>query len=216
MAWVSLKTQNLPTLALVMIAQVVVAYGLSNADFNWASLNLFSPDTVIVTLIIVLAGLFSSLLPASVKHQLVFLRLNNVLPGHRFLQLAAHDPRIDLLALQHRVMPLMPLNAEAHVQNRVWYQYIYQPLQQAPLVKDSHKAFLLWRDSMVVSLVIAVMLALGFAALPLVAAAFSPYSLLVSLLFAMSSALAAHHHGKRMVTNAVVTWLMQPRSNQKY
>lgn len=215
MAWISLKTQNLPTLALVMIAQVAVAYGLSNPDFNLAGLNLFSADTVIVTLIIVLAGLFSSLLPASVKHQLVYLRLHNVLPGHRFMHLAAHDPRIDLLALQHKVMPLMQLNAEEHVQNRVWYQHIYQPLQQAPLVKDAHKAFLLWRDSMVVSLVIAVMLALGFVALPTLAAAFSPYSLLVPVLFAMACALAAHHHGKRMVTNAVVTWLMQPRSNQK-
>lgn len=215
MAWISLKTQNLPTLALVMIAQVAVAYGLSNPDFNWAGLNLFSPDTVIVTLIIVLAGLFSSLLPASVKHQLVYLRLHNVLPGHRFLHLAVQDPRIDLLALQHKIMPLMPLNAEEHVQNRVWYQHIYQPLQQAPLVKDAHKAFLLWRDSMLVSLVIAVMLALGFVAIPLVAAAFSPYSLLVPLLFAMASALAAHHHGKRMVTNAVVCWLTPKHSDYK-
>ncbi len=215
MAWISLKTQNLPTLALVMIAQVAVAYGLSNPEIDWAGLNLFSPDTVIVTLIIVFASLFSSLLPASIKHQLVFLRLNNVLPGHRFLHLAAHDPRIDLLALQHKVMPLMPINAEEQVQNRVWYQHIYQPLQHAPLVREAHKAFLLWRDSMVVSLIIAVTLALGFVALPVVAAAFSPYSPLVSVLFAMSSALAAHHHGKRMVTNAVVSWLTPKKPDYK-
>lgn len=215
MAWISLKTQNLPTLALVMIAQVAVAYGLSNPDIDWAGLNLFSPDTVIVTLIIVFASLFSSLLPASIKHQLVFLRLNNVLPGHRFLHLAAHDPRIDLLALQHKVMPLMPINAEEQVQNRVWYQHIYQPLQHAPLVKDAHKAFLLWRDSMVVSLIIAVTLALGFVVLPVVAAAFSPYSPLVSVLFAIASALAAHHHGKRMVTNAVVSWLTPKKPDYK-
>lgn len=215
MAWVSLKTQNLPTLALVMIAQVAVAYGLTNPDFNWAGLNLFSPDTVIVTLIIVLAGLFSSLLPSSVKHQLVYFRLINVLPGHRFMQLAAYDPRIDLLGLQHKVMPLMPLNAPQEQQNRVWYQHIYQPLQHEPLIKDAHKAFLLWRDSVVVSLVIGLMLALGGITVPVVAAVFAPYSFLVSVFFALACLLAAHHSGKRMVTNAVVTWLMQPRSNQK-
>ena len=215
MAWISLKTQNLPMLALVIIAQVSVAYGFSIPDFSWSAIEVFSPDTVVMALIMLSAALFSSLLPASVKHQLVFFRLNNVLPGHRFMQLAAYDPRIDLLGLQHKVMPLMPLNAPQEQQNRVWYQHIYQPLQHEPLIKDAHKAFLLWRDSVVVSLVIGLMLALGVITVPVVAAVFAPYSFLVSVFFALACVLAAHHSGKRMVTNAVVTWLMQPRSNQK-
>lgn len=94
MAWISLKTQNLPTLALVMIVQVSIAYGLSNPEFDWSSIEVFSPDTLVVSLIMLAAMLFSSLLPAFVKHQLVYLRLKNPLPGHRFLQLAEHDQRI--------------------------------------------------------------------------------------------------------------------------
>lgn len=215
MAKVSLKTQNLPLLAMIMIAQLLIAYLLSSPDFGWSVIEEFAEGSVVMAAIMLLAALFSSLLPASVKHQLVYLRLNNTLPGHRFLHLAAQDPRIDLLALQHKVMPLMPLNATEAQQNRVWYQHIYHLLQNEVQVKDAHKAFLLWRDGVVVSLVIGLLLALGVFAVPVVAGAFTPYSFLVSVFFALACVLAAHHSGKRMVTNAVVTWMMQPSSNQK-
>ncbi len=210
MTWISLKKQNLPALALVIVAQVSVAYALSNPEFNWSSIEVFSPDTVIVTLIMLAAALFSSLLPASVKHQLVYLRLKNALPGHRFLQLTEHDQRIDLLRLKQKVMPLMQLNVTEEQQNRVWYQHIYHPYQNAPLVKDAHKAFLLWRDSVVVSLLTGLLLAVGVQALPTIAEVFSPLSFLVSVCFALATGIAAHHCGNRMVTNAVVVWLLKP------
>lgn len=210
MAWISLKTQNLPTLALVVIAQVSIAYALSNPDFNWSSIEVFSPDTVVVSLIMLVAALFSSLLPASVKHQLVFLRRKNALPGHRFIQLAEHDQRIDLLRLKQQILPLVQLNVTEEQQNRVWYQHIYHPHQNAPLVKSAHKTFLQWRDSMVVSMFIALLLAVGVQTMPLVAAAFSPLSFLVSVCFVLLTGYAAHHNGKRMVTNAVVVWLLKP------
>jgi hypothetical protein len=215
MAWMSLKPQNLPALALVIIAQVSVAYGLSNPDFNWSAIEVFSPDTVVVTLIMLAAALFSSLLPASVKHQLVYLRIKNALPGHRFLQLSAFDPRIDLHALQQKMMALIPLNATEEQQNRAWYQHIYSQLQNESLVRDSHKVFLLWRDSLAVSLIIALLLAIGVFALPAVADTFGRYSFLVSVFFALASLVAAHHSGKRLVTNAVVTWLAQSYPHQK-
>jgi hypothetical protein len=210
MAWISLKTLNLPTLTLIMIGQVSIAYKLSNPDFDWSSIEVFSPDTVVVSLIMLAAALFSSLLPASVKHQLVFLRRKNALPGHRFLKLAEHDQRIDLLRLKQQILPLVQLNITEEQQNRVWYQHIYHPHQNAPLVKSSHKAFLQWRDSVVVSMFIALLLAVGVQTVPAVAEAFSPLSFLVSVSFALVTGLAAHHNGKRMVTNAVVLWLLKP------
>lgn len=210
MAWISLKTQNLPTLALVMIAQVSIAYGLSNPEFDWSSIEVFSPDTVVVSLIMLAAMLFSSLLPASVKHQLVYLRLKNPLPGHRFLQLAEHDQRIDLLRLKQKVMPLMQLNVTEEQQNCVWYQHIYHPYQNAPLVKDAHKAFLLWRDSVVVSLFTGLLLAVGVQTVPAVAEVFCQLSFLVSVFFVLATGCAAYHNGRRMVTNAVVLWLLKP------
>ncbi|MBU2115361.1 MAG: hypothetical protein KKE94_16480 [Gammaproteobacteria bacterium] len=200
---------------MIMVAQLLIAYLLSSSDFSWSVIEEFTQGSVVMAAIMLLAALFSGLLPASIKFQLVYLRLNNTLPGHRFLHLAAQDPRIDLLALQHKVMPLVPLNAAEAQQNQVWYQHIYYPLQHEPLIKDAHKAFLLWRDSVVVSLVIGLLLALGVITVPVVAAVFAPYSFLVSVFFVFASVLAAHHSGKRMVTNAVVTWLMQPRPNQK-
>lgn len=215
MVWISLKTQNLPTLALVIIAQVSIAYALSNPDFDWSSIEAFSPDTVVVGLIMLAAGLFSSLLPASVKHQLVFLRRKNALPGHRFMQLAEHDPRIDLLRLKQQILPFVQLNVTEEQQNRVWYQHIYHPHQNAPLVKSAHKAFLQWRDSVVVSMFIALLLAVAVQTVPPVAAAFSPLSFLVSVFFVLATGCAAHHNGKRMVTNAVVLWLLKPGACQQ-
>lgn len=214
MAWVSLKTQNLPLLATVIAAQLLVAYGLSQSGFEWSLLEQFSTDTAVMALIMLMAALLSNLLPASLKHQLVYMRHKNALPGHRFIQLSAHDQRIDLLAFQHKTMPLMVLNATEEQQNRVWYQHIYQPLQNVPLVKDAHKAFLLWRDSMVVSLFTGLLLVIGMLCVPSVAQLFKPYSAIVSFCFALACGVAANNCGKRMVTNAVVTWLAQPRLNQ--
>lgn len=215
MAWVSLKTQNLPLLATVVVAQLLVAYGLSQSGFDWSLLEQFSTDTAVVAVNMLMVALLSNLLPASLKHQLVYMRRRNALPGHRFMQLAAHDQRIDLLALQHKMMPLMVVNATEEQQNRVWYQYIYQPLQNAPLVKDAHKAFLLWRDSMVVSLFAGLLLVVCMLCVPSVTQLFKPYSVIVSFCFALACGVAANNCGKRMVTNAVVTWLTQPRPYQK-
>jgi hypothetical protein len=200
----------LPTLAFVVIAQVSSAYALSNPDFDWSAIEIFSPDTVLVSLIVLLAALFSSLLPASVKHQLVFLRQKNALPGHRFIKLAEYDQRIDLLRLKQQMLPLVQLNVTAEQQNRVWYQHIYHPHQNAPLVKGAHKAFLLWRDSLVLSLFTGLLLVVGVQTVPAIAEVFHQLSFLVSVFFALASGCAAHHNGKRMVTNAVVVWLFKP------
>ncbi|MGP9800510.1 hypothetical protein [Rheinheimera sp. NSM] len=215
MAWISLKTQNLPLLATVIAAQLLIAHYLSQSGFDWALFERFSADSAVMAVVILMAALLSNVLPASLKHQLVYLRRKNALPGHRFMQLAAHDQRIDLLAFQQKIMPFMVLNATEDQQNRVWYQHIYQPLQNAPLVKDAHKAFLLWRDSMVVSLFTGLLLVISMLCMPLVEQFFKPYSVTVSFCFALACGIAANNCGKRMVTNAVVTWLMQPRSNQK-
>ncbi len=210
MAMVSLKAQNLPLLATLVIAQLAVAYGFSHPDFNWAGLELFTADSVAMAVITLLAALFSSLLPVAIKHQLVYLRLKNVLPGHRFMQLAANDQRIDLVLLQQKVVPLMPMQATEELQNRIWYRHIYQPLQNAPLVKDAHKVFLLWRDGMVVSLSCALLMLIGIYCVPSVAQMFNLYSLMVPFCFALTCGAAANNCGKRFVTNAVVTWLVEP------
>lgn len=209
MAQVSLKTQNLPLLATLVIAQLAVAYGFSHPDFNWAGLEVFTADSVAMAVITLLAALFSSLLPVSIKHKLVYLRLKNVLPGHRFMQLAANDQRIDVLSLQQKVVPLMPMEATEELQNRIWYRHIYQPLQNVPLVKDAHKVFLLWRDGMVVSLICALLLLIGIYGVPLVAQIFNLYSLIVPFCFALTCGVAANNCGKRFVTNAVVAWLAE-------
>ncbi|MGI2099184.1 hypothetical protein [Shewanella glacialipiscicola] len=207
MAWISLKTQNLPLLAILVVTQVGVAYGLSHPDFDWKGIEVFTADSVVMAIITVLVALFSSLLPASIKHQLVYLRLNNALPGHRFMKLAANDQRIDVSLLEQKIHSFMPPNASAEQQNQVWYRHIYQPLQNDPLIKDAHKALLLWRDSMTVSLVTGLLLVIGGVNVPWVAKIFEHYSLSVPFCFVFACGLAANNCGKRMVTNAVAIWL---------
>jgi hypothetical protein len=51
MAWISLKTQNLPLLAILVVTQVGVAYGLSHPDFDWKGIEVFTADSCIFSCI---------------------------------------------------------------------------------------------------------------------------------------------------------------------
>lgn len=62
---------------------------------------------------------------------------------------------------------------------------------------------------------IALLLAVGVQTVPVVDVTFSPFSFLVSLFFVLATGCAAHHNGKRMVTNAVVLWLLKPGACQQ-
>lgn len=201
---------NLFASAFVIIAQVVIAYGLSTPGFHGSLADIFARDAVVLFLVTLAATLFGSLLPASIKHQLVYLRLKDPLPQHRFLQIAEQDPRIDLLRLKQQVLPLLQFNVTQEQQNRLWSQLIYHPHQNAPLVKSAQQAFLFWRDSVVVSFFTGLLLAVGVHTIPAFAKVFSPMSFLVSVLFVLITGFAAQHYGKRIVTNAVVLWLLKP------
>ena len=50
-----------------------------------------------------IAGLLSHLISAEYKSMLVFWRWRNVLPGHRFIQLAEKDMRIDSKIFKARI-----------------------------------------------------------------------------------------------------------------
>lgn len=95
--------------------------------------------------------LFAYIIPADWKHRIVFLRLQHALPGCRvFTDLLPLDSRIDREELERElgVLPTDPVE-----QNRAWYR-MYRRKQRDPVVKSSHRTWLLLRDLLGVSLVI--------------------------------------------------------------
>lgn len=100
---------------------------------------------------ILIVKLLLNILPAEIKHNIIFGRLKNSLPGHRaFTVYAKKDPRIDMENLEKILGVLPTLPSE---QNRVWYK-IYQKHKNDEQIVDSHLKFLFFRDSSILTIFI--------------------------------------------------------------
>ncbi len=145
----------------------------------------------------------SGLLTGGMKARLVFWRWRYPLPGHRaFSELAPKDARIDmrLLKAKHGVMPKEP-----RAQNTAWYG-IYRRYQNATIVKQVHRRFLLARDLAVNSLVLAIGGAVGLALAGAGVLAVLFYSL-VMMLHYLAFAIAARNYGIGFVCNVLVEYV---------
>ena len=84
---------------------------------------------------ILIVKLLLNILPAEMKHNIIFGKLKYSLPGHRaFTVHAKKDPRIDMKKKKKilGVLPTLPFE-----QNRVWYK-IYQKHKNDEQIVDSH------------------------------------------------------------------------------
>ena len=94
---------------------------------------------IIPLLLFILNGLLSS----GQKAVISFWRFKNPLPACRsFSVYAQRDDRVDFKRLEEK---RSPLPQDAKEQNSLWYR-IYKTFQEEPVVKKSHKDFLLGRD----------------------------------------------------------------------
>ena len=99
----------------------------------------------------VLTLVLTYLLPSGWKHNLIYARLENPLPGSRaFSQLVEKDERIsrEELVSQYGQLPEKP-----HEQNALWYK-IYKLKQDDLVVLNSHGRWLLFRDLFAISFVL--------------------------------------------------------------
>jgi len=135
MRWlVALAAADLLAIALLVVPGIAEKAGLTTSAIGRASMTTVLP--VIVLLLV-------NLLPPDVKAMLVFWKPLGVLPGSQaFTKHGPADPRIDMTALRKHVGVLPTEPAE---QNRKWYA-LSKAVSGEPLVVDSHKAFLLYRD----------------------------------------------------------------------
>ncbi|HAV5025368.1 TPA: hypothetical protein JIY97_00680 [Acinetobacter baumannii] len=100
---------------------------------------------------ILIVKLLLNILPAEIKHNIIFGKLKYSLPGHQaFTVHAKKDPRIDIENLEKILGVLPTLPSE---QNRVWYK-IYQKHKNDEQIVDSHLKFLFFRDSSILTIFI--------------------------------------------------------------
>ncbi|QKS27498.1 MAG: hypothetical protein HT579_00070 [Candidatus Accumulibacter similis] len=153
----SLKAENSKAIwRLVSADIVVIVLVLTGFTFTQASLSELAQSAFVRALLCAAAGplvavFLNDLLPSNTKASIVFWRAKDALPGHRaFSEHAEADPRIDIAALKKRVgeFPQSPRD-----QNSCWYK-LFQKYQANVIVSDSHKRFLLFRDSSSLTLLI--------------------------------------------------------------
>ena len=159
MAW-GLKSQNLPTLAAVLgvnIAVFAVLTSTNRLSFpswhgDWADLV---SKTAPGSLSFILAAVLTHQMESVPKARLVYLKWRNPLPGSEaFTRYAVDDPRVNLDVLR---VELGDLPTDPRAQNAQWYR-LYREVRDDTTVSHAHKSYLLYRDWLVMSLILAVTL----------------------------------------------------------
>lgn len=198
----TLKEQNSKLIWVFFSFNVVLFYivGLSQV-INFSELEIKSFITVrgvwvliVPLLLFVLNGIVSS----DFKAILSFWRFKNPLPACRaFSFYADKDDRIDKNFLTSKFGQLPVLAKE---QNSLWYK-IYKKHQENPVVKKSHKDFLLARDITSVAFLFFVVGGISMLILSVesVKWLYVIYLLIQFIIFAI----VAQNHGKRFVCNAL-------------
>lgn len=155
----SLKAKNGMVVWLLVSADIVVIFlVLVGFDFSITSISGITQPSIVRKFLFFAAGplvavLLNDFFPSGAKASIVFWRLKDVLPGHRaFSEHAETDPRINVAELKEKIgeFPENPRD-----QNSFWYK-IFQKHQSNVIVSDSHKRFLLFRDSACLTLLIIV------------------------------------------------------------
>lgn len=199
----SLKFQNRPILALVLIANVAVWYVLlstGQADLGVASQMAKDWQMVLPAgLAVIAAGILCEQFDDVTKARLVFWRWHNPLPGSQaFTKYGPKDSRVDMAHVA-RVAGALPTNPED--QNRVWYR-LYKTVRDLPAVASVHREYLLLRDFSCISVLLFLALpAFGWWwGMPIRLVAFHALGLVVEYLLVRRAACRA---GRRLVVNVL-------------
>lgn len=201
----SLKAENGKAIWLLVSADIVViVLVLTGFAFTRASLSELAQSVFVRELLFASAGpliavFLNDLLPSNAKASIVFWRIKDALPGHRaFSEHAETDPRIDIAALKKKI-GYIPQSARE--QNASWYR-LFQKHQSNVVVNDSHKRFLIFRDSASLTLLI---LLIAWIASALSKVPFGPQAVVVGGLMIqfLWLSISARNTGIRLVQNVL-------------
>ena len=206
-----LKAQNVASLIAIYFGAFLliclVEWGMKDAFALTAQL---AERAFVMAIITAFGAVLSNVFPNSVKHSLVFLRFNNVLPGHRCIRICKKDARFSLEDLKKRWPELFVRDMPESAQNSYWYKEIYFPSRNDPEVLQAHRRFLLYRDAasglfiFLIGLLIWSVLS-AQVSLP----SLGPWSLLVLAGAVLLLIQAGRQSGNQMVANAVAVRLMR-------
>jgi len=149
----TLKGRNLAWLVatLVLDCLVLLVWAFPVVVDELTPTRLGAIRASLTTLLPIPALLISSLISADAKAVLVFWRIKHPLPGSRAFSVhAPADHRIDLEQLKKHVGEFP---VDERDQNTMWYR-LYKQVGSDPLVVDSHKNYLLFRDIAAMSLIL--------------------------------------------------------------
>ncbi|MDF0694788.1 hypothetical protein [Aquirufa ecclesiirivi] len=200
---VNLKAKNTPQLWILLSANILIICGIIFPQYFKEIANEF--DIVLIIkglgasiaplLLFLLNGLLSSHQKAII---LVFWKLKNPLPGSiAFSKLSKEDPRIDRKRLKeiHGSLPKNPTE-----QNRLWYK-IYQKNTLDIVISESHRAFLLARDSASLSFLFIIFI--GIPALLIANWPINIYYFSFLIIQYKVVVIGAQNRGRRFVTNVL-------------
>lgn len=204
---VSLKTANVVPLSVLVVLQLIAVVMVNRSAFELSFLDVLKDTGGVMLAVSVLSGWLSHLVPPEVKSVFVFWRVTNVLPGHRFIQLAQKGRRINCERLKERIDHYDTLRHNHDEQNSYWYHVFYRPVTNEKEVATTHKSYLLYRDATSVSFVMLTVMLSGKLFTYQLLAGISAHSLLVFVFSIPGFAIAARNAGNRMVTTAVAIGL---------
>lgn len=165
-------------------------------EFDWQE---FLAGRVIWLLSIPLVlFIINGLISSDQKAVIIFWRIKNPLPACKaFSDYAKKDDRVDFNRLKSTYSPLPETAKE---QNSLWYK-IYKSFQEDPVVKKSHKDFLLGRDLTAIALLF--LIVGGVAGIILITGSIKWWYLIFALVQYFILAVVTQNHGKRLVCNVL-------------
>lgn len=198
----TLKEQNSKLIWVFFSFNIVLFYLLGFSQFfgidNFDIKSFITVRGVWILLVPLILFILNGIISSDLKASLIFWKWNNPLPACRaFSHYADKDDRIDKNYLIKKYTTL-PTNAKD--QNSLWYK-IYKTHQENPIVKKSHKDFLLARDigSISVLLLIFCGITMLFVNTKNYKWLYFGFLLVQYLIFTI----IAQNHGKRFVCNTL-------------
>ncbi len=198
----TLKEQNSKLVWVFFSFNIVLFYLLGFSDFfkveEFEIKSFITVRGVWILIVPLILFILNGIISSDLKASIIFWKWNNPLPACRaFSYYADKDDRIDknYLIKKYSALPTIPKE-----QNSLWYK-IYKTHQENPVVKKSHKDFLLARDIGSISVLLFVFcgISLLFISPESYKWLYFGFLLLQYLIFAV----IAQNHGKRFVCNAL-------------
>ena len=199
-----LKKENSRNIFFIMAASLVLSVFIqfdSKLLPSLIELAVVGSGSLMLSAILVM---LANILPQSVKHKLIFTRMENELPACRIDRLCKKDSRVNYEAVKKQWPDVFSENIDGVTRNSLWYQQIYKPVKDAREVLQAHRSFLLYRDTFSgLTLIFLATIAWSLMGNSKIIGEINPMVFCIQGTLMILSLIAARISGNRFVVNAV-------------